>query len=148
MDKTKHIEEIWRDGYNRLQKIDDFNIKDKSNLDIINKYSNQFNYSKIEFYEVLTDHKSLWVSAQTLQKICLEINKEKLDEFSFIEDNSVVQGKKYFCVNEDFLIYIYNNTNNPKYRPKLVLLKTMDYPQTFNDDKDNDKEEMEQYLYR
>lgn len=76
---------------------------------------------KVEYYEVLTDGQVYWVSVEGFTKICSGFSAEQLANFNFSKNN--LFGKEYVSVTEKFLIFIKNNTYNPKYLSRLALLE-------------------------
>ena len=127
------IEEIWRYKCSEIEKMVDQNIIRKDNIDGKTNKIEGNKDNNIEHYEVLTDETYYWVSAVNLKKICSEIKIEELSKFDFVEDNDVIRGEKYYVVSKDFLHFVYNNTNNPKYKPIFSLLKTIGYREKFDD---------------
>lgn len=127
------IEEIWRYKYSEIEKMLDQNIIRKDSVDGKKNKIEETKDNNIEHYEVLTDETYYWVSAVNLKKICSEIKIEELSKFDFVEDNDVIRGEKYYVVSKDFLYFVYNKTNNPKYKPIFSLLKTIGYREKFDD---------------
>lgn len=115
---------------NQFQKNDNNNIEDKK-IEGTNK-------NEIEYFKVLTDGYHFWVSVTDMQAICTQISVSQLEMIGVKLNTEMVFGEAYVNVNDEFLIYVQKNTNNPKYIPNLGLLATLNGD--YNYEKEYDSE--------
>lgn len=93
------------------------------------EFDNKLEEQGIKYFEVLTDGYHFWVSVKDMQDICTQISVSQLEAIGVKLNTQIVFNEAYINVNDEFLIYVQKNTNNPKYVPTLGLLATkkMDY---------------------
>ena len=110
----------YRNSKEDIQKI----AKEKSlNIDFTkNDYSNLV-INDETYYDVVTDDwTSFWTSVKTFERLSTQIPMDILKSF-IISGANVLSHEGMIPISKDFMSYVKENTNHPKFLPKFLLLE-------------------------
>ena len=75
------------------------------------------------YYDVVTDDwTSFWTSVKTFERLSTQIPMDILKSF-IISGANVLSHEGMIPISKDFMSYVKENTNHPKFLPKFLLLE-------------------------